>query len=1009
MKKGTKLTISLLGVSSFLAFGLLSNIFNSKKTITPVLAEPEEDVLYFEDFSGDTLPLKWGGNKPIFDLIDGKALFNGSNPWKLIYFDPDEGERVSSNNYDISFDLHYNSSAESYFHIDGIDVTTPGNIYLALIEGGTYWRLGNYGSCDIFDNSGEDQGSNTIDPAVVAKMKATSVNVRFYILDDVIELFVEGKKIISVPLSAYGNNRYSSRRAITKGIIDGFAFDCRASAGEMTIDNFLVKEAKRNQPTYYYSDDVFSSNAAEVLPLSYANMFNDNFTVSARFTVNRTLVENSSIHAYPRIGLVMNQIIPGLQLSDPSNCINAQNYLDRNFATPWIGAIKHDTYSWNGVNGEYVECDYDDTTYVQTVSVWGNHISLTTDSGLDGEREKYTINTTFDEIGIPKGKLLSIVIGNGYTTATDVEYFGYENDFGVKVFANATRILKNNELILNAKTYGPASSDLVWYVDGVATDIHATSLNKSDLTVGTHTFAYGNETIKSEVVSVEVFENMITISADKTSIYPIDNVTFTAVTEGDFAGKTLNWQVNNNILEGKTGETLVLDNLQPGNYKVKCVCENISSNEVQITVKAPELTISSIKTMYKPSETAVVTTTRKGIAESDAIEWFVNGTKNAHTGISFELPLKDYATSGKVVIEASTVSGTKSNFLTLYVTGDIYAYISVDPNWRTIYQQEITDGMEFGSYEVLEDETGKFLHPTNNDIGDSGSFEPITVKASSWAMEYDLLVPATVKSYSGSYFAYPSAVGLDSKNPSDAVELAVSVSSWGFTTYVKTHASGINYDYGRYNTGVNLSYSGGIAKIGWNHIVFAMNGNMAAFYINGTMVYFAEIANVSSPSGFVMCMYPGSGGKIPLGFKNFTIKGAVEPAPDVASVIVSANKVAAQLGETISFNAVAFPYNAGVETIEWYVNGTKVEGANKLTYSFTPDQIGEYRVVCVVNGISSSEKVITIVSLNGDSDTTPSEPTKKGCGGSIIATSALISITAVVGFGLLLSKKRKER
>ena len=36
------------------------------------------------------------------------------------------------------------------------------------------------------------------------------------------------------------------------------------------------------------------------------------------------------------------------------------------------------------------------------------------------------------------------------------------------------------------------------------------------------------------------------------------------------------------------------------------------------------------------------------------------------------------------------------------------------------------------------------------------------------------------------------------------------------------------------------------------------------------------------------------------------------------------------------------------------------------------------------------------------------QPVKKGCGGSIIASSIIISITSMIGAGLLLSRKRKE-
>ena len=60
-----------------------------------------------------------------------------------------------------------------------------------------------------------------------------------------------------------------------------------------------------------------------------------------------------------------------------------------------------------------------------------------------------------------------------------------------------------------------------------------------------------------------------------------------------------------------------------------------------------------------------------------------------------------------------------------------------------------------------------------------------------------------------------------------------------------------------------------------------MEGNNATFYVNGELVFFTQIPYSTIPSGFVMSMYPGSGGEIPLGFKNFTIKGVVEPPPAV--------------------------------------------------------------------------------------------------------------------------------
>ena len=50
------------------------------------------------------------------------------------------------------------------------------------------------------------------------------------------------------------------------------------------------------------------------------------------------------------------------------------------------------------------------------------------------------------------------------------------------------------------------------------------------------------------------------------------------------------------------------------------------------------------------------------------------------------------------------------------------------------------------------------------------------------------------------------------------------------------------------------------------------------------------------------------------------------------------------------------PYNAEYTTIEWYVNDVKVDGANSLTYSFSADKEGEYKIYCKIDNISSTVK-----------------------------------------------------
>lgn len=358
----------------------------------------------------------------------------------------------------------------------------------------------------------------------------------------------------------------------------------------------------------------------------------------------------------------------------------------------------------------------------------------------------------------------------------------------------------------------------------------------------------------------------------------------------------------------------------------------------------------------------------------------------------------------------------ESNKVTLLVIKDIYAAISADANWKTAYQQEIAAGSTFGAYAAVEDADGNYYAPQNAGSGNDAQFPAMSIETQSWSMEYDLLIPESVKTYGGEYYVYPQALGMDSKNPTDWIELAVAVGASGLRTYVKTHAAGVIYEYADFNTGKDLTYAGEIANIGWNHIVYAMQGNTAAFYINNALVFYANIPNSTVPSGFLMSMYPGNGGSIPLGFKNFTVKGIVIPPPAVSGVSVNASKISGKVGDSITLSATVTPYNATYESIKWYVNNQVVEGANALTYVFTASAAGTYNIVCEIDGIKSAAKVITIVAdqpeggeggQGGEGE--QEQPAKKGCGSSIIAASALVSITALAGFGFLLSKKRKER
>ena len=1006
MKNKSKIITSLLSVTAFMAVAMIGgSVKGQKQRIAPALAE-EPQVLYSEDFSGDTMPAGWD---VAFTLQDGKAVYNAATTWTSVPIPA--GAFVTSNNYDISFDLHYNSSAEIYFHLVHLDGSAADqNIYLALVAGGTYWRLANFGDCDIYDNSGDDQGCDYILPELLNAMKDDSIRVRFVILDDVIEVYANSRRLIAVPMAAFGNNRYSSRRALVKGILDGFGIDCRAAAGEMTIDNFVMKEAQYGDSYFFRASEV--TDGTYFLPLTYENLYHNSFTMKADYMVHRSLVEDGNVHAYPRFGLIMNQIIPQTALSEPTNSINAQNYLDREFQTPWIGGISPTTGSWSGAGGDYAQANYNDVRYTQTIDVINDRIIFTVKTNQEGDHQISKFETSFTALGLAKGKLLRVLVGNHYTNASNIEFFGYEGNYAIRAAAESNRYFVGQNVAAEARVYGDTSgvASFVWYLDGVATEVSALQYSNSELAAGKHTLAYGNETVKSEAFAFEVFENMITISADKEEMYPTDNATVTAVVEGAISAADVQWKVNDAVVAGVTGSVLALENLEAGTYAIKAFCGTVESNVINLVVKAPSLKIAAEKGSYEKTETATISATALGIPGTDTIKWFANDVElQDKTGATLELAMAAYADAGEVEIQAKT-QAAESNKIKLYVVKDIYAEISADPNWKVAYKQEIETGSTFGAYTAVEDADGNYYIPQNGQSGNDATFPAMAIETQSWSMEYDLLIKEDMKTYPGECYVYPQAMGMDSKHPDDWIEIALGLSTTSLRTYVKTHAAGVEYGYAAFNTGKNLEYGAGIVNIGWNHIVYAMQGNTAAFYVNNVLVFYATIPNSTVPSGFCMSMWPGGNTTIPLGFKNFTVKGIVVPPPAVSGVNVNASKISAKVGETVTLSATVNPYNATYETVEWYVNGQKVEGATTLTYALTAQEAGEYKVVCKIDGISSAEKVITFTAEGGsDTPAEPDKPAKKGCGGSIIAASAIISITALAGFGLLISKKRKER
>lgn len=989
----------LLG-STFAVVALLSlgmaNASTTTKTekIAPLKTTQTSDVLYFEDFE-DEVGKGWAN---AFDIADGVATSNGSGLWVDINL---EGAELSAdNNYEVSFDLKYDSGDSLFFHLVGLDATNNGNIYLDLVSGGTYWRLANFATGDIYDNSGDDQGSRWIDNIRINKMKTEGVNIKFKIIEDVIEVFVDDYRIIVTTLSEFGNRRYSSRVELVKGILSGFGFDIRGAAGSAVVDNFLVKEV--NLESTYYESNATIGGGGGIIPLTYANLYKENYHAEATFKIHRTLVEDGNIHAYPKLQLGSNYILGG-QSGNPSTYINAQLYLDREFATGWIGAVDEGG-NWSGPGSPtYVQSDYNgDVTFTVAVDVIGENIKFTTiaHNAPDAEHEVISLDTTFESLGagIDKDELLHIAIQNEYSDCTHFEYFGFDGNAGVHATMEGTRNLVGSEVRANATIYGNATG-FEWELNGEKTGITDLEFVSNEIPVGTHSLVYTNGTISSEPLTFEVFDNLITISSDKAEMYPNETATFTANLEGEFDGVTLAWKVNGETVADNNTSTLQLTNLTPGAYEVQCIGGTVESNIVTLNVKTPEIKVSTPKGAYLVGETATFTATLEGLPQDEQISWSVDGVSVNHTGLTFELLIDDRYEGGDLVeISATSASGITSNVVGISIAEDILAALEADENWTNVYTQEI-DGA-FGPYEVLSDGDGEYYHPTNEGGGNDAAFPAVSFSSTAWSMEYDLLIPESVSTYGGEYYVYPQLQGFDAKNPTDFVEFAVAVGSNSVRTYIKTHVSGLIFGTEDYGTGIDLTYGGGNVDFGWNHIAYVVDGNQVASYINGHMAMYFTLDFATVPSGACMSMFPGNGGGIPLGFKNFAFNSIVLPPPAVETVTVSASKVTAEVGETVVFTATIAPYNAEAKNIKWYVNGELVD-CTTLSYSFTASAAGTYEIVCEIDGIRSASKTLTV--------NAPAPQGGGGCGGSVVAASLIVSISALVGvMGVLISKKKKE-
>ena len=912
-----------------------------KKEVSTFNSSDGEEILYQNDFSEalNADDILYEG----FEIENGVAK-NITNATISVPLD-------DSNDYSLSFDIK-GDGGNFYTFFNGVANEGTASIRYGVEGNGAYifTRLeDDTGIYDIYNNSGQINGGLN---NITANLE-TGAHIEYKFIDGYSEVWLNNDLLFVTNLDNFGNLRYQRRKHFEESPLTNISFEW---AGNYELDNFVWKTISRDDAKGVVAD-TSNTHVADGgyfgLPWGGEILNYDNYKVVTKFKMNETLTGDS----YHRVVLGgLNNDMHNTTSSDADSYLDFEILLHEDKKANLNIYTHTDTATFINHGGD-IEVNLADAS--------NGEIILITE--VIGEKVNVYINDTlvkeltFEELGFTKGTLQYVTLFNEAKNCSfeNSTFYGFDESTGVVISAPGGDYIEGNNIEFNS-TFLPTNyiGDFEWYLNGEATGEKDKTFVLENPKAGSYTVQLKSGDFESNVLTFDVADKLIRINSDKLTGFTTDTFEITSEIYGDFGEEEPKWYVDGEIKESSK-EQLTLSNLSIGEHTVQLKTSEVESNILTITITQAEVEIEAEKTGFFPGENADFVAQVEGLSGDLEYSWYLdNSLVEGETESIFNLDTTgmEEGTTHSLYVE---VGGIESDIVSFFIITDPLEKLEQEENWASIYDFEIQDGVEYGTFIGRKEGDRTYLEA--NKDGEI-NYVPTDIEfpsSTTYSLKMDIWVPETVDK---PYYYYPvwSNMFGAGKNGETAVEIGTE----GLRPYIKNQATGTTAEA---NLGKDLSYATGVSKANaWNTVELVMYNKFVAAYINGEMVMFTTMANVTYPSGLSFNGFPdGGSGHIPFKISNISIYDLVQEAPDLEQVRLTSSAKSIEVGQTATITAQLVPYNAEATTCEWYVNNEKVDG-NEFRYVFTGEEAGTFKIHCVVDGIKSNEIDIEVKGASND-------------------------------------------